>query len=342
MQHAPIESTLALLKPLRAQIHSGMYPGEILRKLGENGFYSAFMRGGISGLAEMTMNIAKVSKVCGNTGFCVWAQASLIWYLLNSCNPQPSQKELFAKLSNGEILGGTGLSNPLKAFAGLEKIRLKARYVENGIIINGTLSWVSNLQVGHYFAVIAQIEDSTFCAQNCVFALIHCNEALKLKPTPPFSAYEGSGTFATIFKDYFVSEENILSNAASDILPKITAGFVLMQCGMGLGLGECAIKEIAKSYLQKEYLQSLQSRLQSLREQILYLADKIHDTDALDSVLRVKFDLIPLVNELANLCVMHCGANGYLHGAAASKLLIESAFFSIVSPSNGHIQKLLN
>ena len=42
-----------------------------------------------------------------------------------------------------------------------------------------------------------------------------------------------------------------------------------------------------------------------------------------------------------NLCVLQNGASGYFQGAFVSKLLLESVFFGIVSPSQGHIQKIL-
>jgi alkylation response protein AidB-like acyl-CoA dehydrogenase len=45
----------------------------------------------------------------------------------------------------GETLGGTGMSNPMKSFAQIESLLLKATPVDGGYRINGTLPWVSNL-----------------------------------------------------------------------------------------------------------------------------------------------------------------------------------------------------
>ena len=45
-------------------------------------------------------------------------------------------------------LGGTGLSNPMKSFFGIEKLKLKGRKVDGGYVVRGALPWVSNLGAG--------------------------------------------------------------------------------------------------------------------------------------------------------------------------------------------------
>ena len=63
------------------------------------------------------------------------------------------------KFATGKILGGTGLSNPMKSFFGIEKLKLKGRKVEGGYIVKGALPWVSNLGPDHFFGTIFERED---------------------------------------------------------------------------------------------------------------------------------------------------------------------------------------
>ena len=78
-----------------------------------------------------------------------WCQNTLVWYASNSGNPELVAR--FAdKFASGEILGGTGLSNPMKSFFGIEKLKLKGRKVEGGYVVRGALPWVSNLGPDHY------------------------------------------------------------------------------------------------------------------------------------------------------------------------------------------------
>ncbi|WP_066386954.1 acyl-CoA dehydrogenase [Helicobacter himalayensis] len=405
------QNALVSLKGERAKIHNGSYPSEILHAFGEAGLYASFAKNGVKGLQEALLSVQKVSESCGNSGFCVWCHQALLWYLLNSTNKTSAQKELFSKLASGEILGGTGLSNPLKAFVGLDKMRLSAKRVKGGFVINGTLAWVSNLASRHYFAFIAEVEEDSKDSQTldsqtpkqggrildsnqpknveygrvaepsgiyfregdtingidsqttkqgdrildsnqpknadlpkpkeCIMALACCQGALSLKPTTPFCALEGSGTYATQFRDYFVSDEMVLANPASAMIPKINAGFVLLQCGMGLGMSEGAIRATQRNCYNKARLQTLCVQKEKLEQRVLKLAQNPYTKDAFNASLRVKLAIIKLLNELVTLCILHNGASGYFQGAFASKLLLESAFFGIVSPSQGHIQKIL-
>ena len=51
-------------------------------------------------------------------------------------------------IGSGALLGGTGLSNPMKALAGIEDFKLRAERVAGGYVVSGVLPWVSNLGDG--------------------------------------------------------------------------------------------------------------------------------------------------------------------------------------------------
>ena len=80
---------------------------------------------------------------------------NIYFFLLNHCKNVLLKQEVLSLLENGETLGATGLSNPMKYYAGLETLHLKAEETETGYVINGTLPAVSNLDEKHWFGVIA-------------------------------------------------------------------------------------------------------------------------------------------------------------------------------------------
>ena len=145
--------------PLAAQVQAidqGTYPREVMQQLAAAGGMSAHLelpgQRADFGLAIKAM--AEVSKVCGSTGFMMWCQAVCGLYMQTSNNP-----DLIGKVLNDHVqglrLGGTGLSNPMKSFAQIESLLLKATPVEGGFEVSGTLPWVSNLGPDHYFGAIA-------------------------------------------------------------------------------------------------------------------------------------------------------------------------------------------
>ena len=236
---APIADVVASiarkeLAPLAAAIDSGeVYPEELLRRLGEVGAWSSHVP--LTGrpiCAAPSSRSPRIGEVCGATAFMAWCQNTLVWYVANSTN---LKLVAFRRcVCQGRVLGGTGLSNPMKSFFGIEKLKLKGRKVEGGYVVRGALPWVSNLGPNHFFGTIFEREDEP---GGIVMFLADCADpAITLQPCKPFLAMDGTGTYGVQFRDVFVPDELILAEQAGPFVKKIRAGFILLQAGMALGL----------------------------------------------------------------------------------------------------------
>ncbi|MDE2579143.1 MAG: acyl-CoA/acyl-ACP dehydrogenase [Hyphomicrobiales bacterium] len=343
LDHPVDVATLAAtaLCPLTRRIdEDGYYPEDVLRALGEAGAYGQHVADGPLGLAGAAEDMMRVGEVCGSTAFCVWCQDALGWYLAASDNTV-LRARLLRQVASGAQLGGTGLSNPMKAFAGLGDIALKGERVRGGWRVRGRLPWVSNLGPDHLFAGIFTT------GARAAMAVFSCaQDGLKLTDCAPFIALEGTRTFGVQMRDVFVPDDMVLAEDAAVFVPKIRQGFVLLQMGMALGAAHAAAHWMRRDGATQTALAVLPLGPDEIDARAALLQARLAERarEALDparpaflETLRLRLDGSQLALAAAQASLIAHGARGYLKGSNAERVQREAHFAAIVSPSVKHI-----
>ena len=328
----------------------GIYPKSILHRLGELGALKAHMAGpgkpADYGLAIAAMT--EVSRVCGATGFMVWCHDVCGLYMEQSGNPALTGEALL-KHANGQTLGATGMSNPMKTFAGIETFLLHAKKVDGGYAVNGTLPWVSNLGPDHYFGAVADVALDGAATSEIMF-VIRCDApGVELRNCPSFSAMEGTNTWAVRLTNYFVGSDLMIADPVRPFIGRIRAAFILLQTGMGLGVAQGAIDSMWTVERQlghvNEFLDDrpddLQAELDDLTARIMHLAKTPFGTDKtfLIDVLDARAHASELALRAAQSALLHQGARGYLMTSSVQRRVRESHFVAIVTPAVKHLRK---
>ena len=327
----------------------GLYPEAVMRALGAAGAYRSHVDsvGGPVDLRTSIDAMAIVGETCLSTSFCMWCQDALGWYIANSDNSALSA--LGAKVAAGEALGGTALSNPMKCFFGIEKLRLKGKRVPGGYLVKGRLPWVSNLGPDHFFGAIFELEDRP---EHRVMVVVDCADpGVKIEQFDHFVALEGTRTYSVKFDNTFISDEMVIADPIDSYIPRIRAGFILLQAGMAFGIVRGCIdlmRQVERShghvnkYLEKQP-GDFEDALAAMQDEVYDLARTPFDPDPgyFRKVVASRLAAGEASVSAAHYAMLHQGACGYLHDADAQRRLRESYFVAIVTPATKQLRKML-
>ncbi|KIL51827.1 acyl-CoA dehydrogenase family protein [Jeotgalibacillus soli] len=334
------------LKPYVKKIDvDAFYAESFLKKLGEAGLLSSENKSQKELLLDEMQVVEEVSKMCMTTAFCLWCHLAALTYVRNTGNEELKNK-LLPSLENGEVLGATGLSNPMKYYAGLEKLHLKAKPVEGGYILSGILPSVSNLGEDHWFGLIAGVDEN-----KRIMCFVPCNaEGLTLKAKVDYLALNGSATYACTFKDVFISNEWVLSENADTFVEKVRPAFISYQIPLGLGVTQASISSIEKvgqkqngcNRFLRTQSDELQEKERQLQGKIKSLFDGEEETPNWKEICGVRLEAAYLTLQAVQASMLHNGSAGYIKDSAPSRRLREAYFFANLTPTVKHLEKVLN
>ena len=340
------------LRPLvRAIDEDHVYPADVLRSLGAAGAYDVHVGSvaePISSLSGTIRAIALAGEECLSTAFCMWCQATFAWYAENTENS--ALRSRYAQTGAcAAVLGGTGLSNPMKSLFDIETFKLKGVRTHGGYVVRGVLPWVSNLGPDHIFGTIFEVDGPL---PHLVMAMIPCDHpGIKLVPSGEHLALDGTGTYSVQFRDAVIGDDLVLADPAEPFVKKVRQGFILLQTGMAFGLvrGCINIQRRMQPSLGhvNRYLddqpETLEADLAIIEAETYALAASPYDAtiDHWRRVLEVRLAASHLSLRAAQAAMLFSGARGYVKAGAAQRRLREAYFVAIVTPATKQLRKML-
>ncbi|MDI3328805.1 MAG: acyl-CoA dehydrogenase family protein [Alicyclobacillaceae bacterium] len=334
------------LRPrVRAIDVDGEYPLPVLREMGKAGLFEN------PGLTRRRWYehhlrlIEETAVVCGTTAFALWCHLAALTYVREGESPY-LRDQVLPRLERGAAVGGTGLSNPMKFYAGMEPLRLRATAEGDGYRIDGTLPFVSNLGKGHWFGIVAQTDEG-----RRIVAFVPCDtEGLYLTERRCFMGLNGTATYQCRFDGVRIPTDYVLSQDADTFVREVRPIFVLSQCGMVFGLVRSAVEAMrgtlgkqggANRYLRIQP-EELEDRLIDLRRRAYGLFDEPwEDPGFFQNVLRIRLEGAYLALTAAEAGLLHSGAAGYVRGSDPCRRLREAYFVALVTPAVKQLEKML-
>ncbi|MCM3570534.1 acyl-CoA dehydrogenase family protein [Neobacillus mesonae] len=331
------------LKPLVKKVDcEAFYAEGYLEKLGEAGLMSSVNKTQKQLIMDEMLLVEETAKVCMTTAFCLWCHLAALTYVRHTTN-ETLKRKLLPSLENGEILGATGLSNPMKSFAGLERLYLSAEPIEGGYILSGVLPSVSNLGENHWFGLIAGVNE-----EKQIMCCIPCNTVgLEMKEKADYLGINGSATYACQFNQVFIPNEWVLSENASAFVERVRPAFISYQIPLGLGVTKASITSIEKVCQRQNgcnrFLKTQSGSLQDSVQQIEKRLQTAFSQESLNwkEIAGIRLDSAYLTLEAVQAAMLHNGSAGYLKESAPSRRLREAYFYANLTPTIKHLEKVL-
>lgn len=318
------------------------YARDYLRKLGEEGFFFSRGKSERELLLDGMYVVEETAKVCMTTAFCVWCHLAALTYLRKTKN-EVLKNKLLPLLEAGTIIGATGLSNPMKYYAGLENLHLQARRVEGGFIVSGVLPAVSNLCESHWFGVIAGVDEATQ-----IMGFIPCDiEGLKRQERTEFFGANGSATYSCQFKDVFIPDQWILSERACEFAKEIRSAFVSYQISLGLGVTHASVLSMEKVRQRQNgcnrFLKGQPEELREEQQNLRRRLDLLMSKESIDwkEVANIRLQTAYLTLKAVQTSMLHHGSAGYTKNCDPARRLREAYFFANLTPTIKHLEKEL-
>ncbi len=139
----------------------GRFPKELIKPMGELGFYGASLEGyGCAGMSGVEYGLMTQELERGDSGVrsFVSVQSALCMYPIYAFGSEEQKQKYLPKMAKGEILGCFGLTEP-DAGSNPGAMRTRAKKDGDSYILNGEKMWITSGSIADIAIIWAKVED---------------------------------------------------------------------------------------------------------------------------------------------------------------------------------------
>ena len=204
----------------QATDHKNEFPNDLWRKFGEAGFLGITADEEFGGLAmgyqAHCVVMEELSRASGSIGLSYAAHSQLCVNQMQ-LNGSPEQKaEFLPGLLSGEKVGALAMSEHT-AGSDVVSMKMGAKKVDGGYLLNGTKMWITNGPDAAYVIVYAKTDADAGSKGITAFIVDTTTKGFSCQRKLDKLGMRGSNTGELAFEDVFVPEERILGQVGKGV-----------------------------------------------------------------------------------------------------------------------------
>lgn len=257
------------------------YPHELVEQMKELGLFGAVISPEYGGLGLPAATYAKiVMKVAS-----VWMAPSGIFNshlimasAIERAGTEEQKAEWLPKLASGELRGGIALTEP-NAGTDLQSIRTRATRTDEGYVLNGTKTWITNSLNGNCLMVLAKTDVNAEPRHKGMSAfLTRKGEGYEVSKKLTKMGYRSIDSCELLLDNRLVPHDALLGGVEGRGLQQVLGGLELGRINVaarGAGIAEGALKMAVRYAQERETFGKPIAEHQAIQLKLGEMASKV-------------------------------------------------------------------
>lgn len=285
--------------------------------------------------------VATIASACVSSAFTVWAQRMTIAYLRYAATPVATA---FAdELAHGSRPGVTGMASAFKESVGAGSLDVTAHGTEQGIILEGTLRWASNLYPDAIAVTAARAHNIDGIPDGQGVIVVCELDRPGVNISSPFSllGLNATASSSLTFDRVVIPHSHLIVDDSRRLCTQIRPTFVALQTALCVGLASGCLEGIASritaplNTVFADDFDAITAAIESLKTR---LAAAAQGRLSRQELLHLRLDAAEGATRAAGLEVRVSGGAGYAQRSAASRRFREASFIPVQSPSEAQLR----
>lgn len=296
-------------------------------------------------LTPMASTIAALAEECVPTAFGLWAHRMALDYLARGDRSAATERVL-ADLRRGARVGVSAMAAGLKSLAGVGDLTITATPdpdAPGGYLLNGRISWASNLVAGAIVVLPAAVEGSPL-QRAPIVAWLHIEAAgFDVRHVTGLLALDSTASGTVRLTDVPIRPDQVISRDLHELARGFRPTFLVLQSAFCAGLVTRSLAEAERSLERGDnavFAREAAALHDEVADYLRRFAELAADVGAhpVRDYLQLRLDSTHLASRTTRLEATLTGGQGYLTSSATSRRFREAAFLPVQSPSEGQLR----